>query len=232
MAPTQTDMDVTFNQEPEPQPEIVRAILNNLPAIMPYIMKNILPTVREEMHVQGKHLVKEHYDEIDSKRHCSVSLEIDNVRQEGKADNIRITGIPEETDCDTAVSDLLSKMDINIESSKVDTYRIGKPSTNTRDGRVKPRPIIAKLGNRDLKLKVMQSKSKIRPELVDKKIGIFEDLTKARREMLSVVRSKFSSAHTRNANRDLVHVRNPNELYGHGFSLDEVKICEDAFKID
>ena len=174
---------VEFTGEPEAQPEIVNAILNNLPAIMPNIMKNILPTLREEMNVQVKHLVKEYYEEMDCKRHSSVSLEVDNVRQENKADNIRITGIPEDIDSDTAVVDLLSKMDIEIEPKSVNSFRIGKPSTNTPDGRVEPRPIIAKLANRDMKMKVMQGKTKIRPELVDKEIGMYEDLTKARRDI-------------------------------------------------
>ena len=66
--------DVTFKEEPEARPEVVRAILYNLPTSMPPIPRSILPTLREEISVQVKHLFKEHDEEMDSKRHSSVSL--------------------------------------------------------------------------------------------------------------------------------------------------------------
>ena len=75
--------------------------------------------------------------------------------------------------------------------------------------------------------------------LTGRKIAIFEDLTKARHIMLNVVKERFKSAHTRNGtvcfySRDghggekLVHVRNPNYLFEHGFEIDEVSKCERA----
>ena len=226
-----------FVGRPEPQPEVIRCVLNNLPVLMPYILESIKPVLDAKIASEVRGLVAQQYEELDSCRHAKISLEMDNLRQENKNSNLRISGIPENVPSTRAVCDIMTKMDLNADENQLDTYRLGKAQPNDNENR-KPRAIIVKFKDRESKLNMLRGKAKIKEDLKKRKIGIFEDLTKARREMLSVVRDRHPSAHTRNGTvcfydkrGNLVFIRDPNMLYQHGFTMAEVMQCEDAFKI-
>ena len=49
---------------------------------------------------------------------------MDNIRQENKNSNLRITGVSESEPSTKAVCELMTAMDISVEESEIDTYRL------------------------------------------------------------------------------------------------------------
>ena len=133
------------------------------------------------------------------------TLEIDNLQQYSRRENIRIHGIPEpkgkKDDGEEVVIELAEKLGINIESYDIQrAHRMGRK----RSPRAKPRPIIARFVKYKHRNDVLLSKSKLK-ECNDKKFKnafITEDLTPLRSKLLNYVKNecdgKFVLCHTYN----------------------------------
>ena len=112
---------------------------------------------------------------------------------------------------------------------------MGKP-VNSIPGAAKPRqrPVLVTFNNAQKKNDLLRNKAKYRDELRKDNVMIFEDLTRARRILLSTVKEKFRSAHSRNGdicffkNNVLTRIAQPNDLFSHGFDEDEIEKCEKA----
>lgn len=95
--------------------------------------------------------------------------------------------------------------------------------------------MIVEFTSRLKKNELLRNKGKIRPKLIQKRVSLYEDITKTRRTVLRIVKDKYRSAHTRNGDiafykgSSLHFVRKPDDLYSHGFTLEHVKECEAAF---
>jgi hypothetical protein len=85
------------------------------------------------------------------------------------------------------------------------------------------------------KREFMMNKRKYKDVLIEKKVSVFDDITKPRRALLQIVRSKYKSGHTRSGevafykDNNLVFVKRPNDLFSHGFDVEEIERCEKAF---
>ena len=123
------------------------------------------------------------------------------------------------------------KCDLGISPNDFEYFRLGraKPEQSKR-------PVVVQFKSSLLKMDLMRDKAKAKEFLKAENIKICEDLTKAWRIVLGVIRKKFPSAHSRNgtpcffdSNNRLVFVRTPNILFQYGFEVEEIKTSENAF---
>ena len=133
-------------------------------------------------------------------------LEIDNLQQYSRRENIKIHDIPEpkdkKDDGEKVVVELAEKLGVTLESYDIQrAHRLGK----IRSPRAKSRPIIAKFVKYKHRNDILFSKSKLK-ECNDEKFKnafITEDLTPLRSKLLNYVKNdcegKFVLCHTYNA---------------------------------
>ena len=133
------------------------------------------------------------------------TLEIDNLQQYSRRENIRIHGIPEpkdkKDDGEKVVVELAEKLGITLDSYDIQrAHRLGR----MRSPRAKPRPIIARFVKYKHRNDILFSKSKLK-ECNDEKFKnafITEDLTPLRSKLLNYVKNdcegKFVLCHTYN----------------------------------
>ena len=202
-------------------------------AVIPKVIEQIMPMIMKSVEAQMKDMIEVQIENRTAIRHAKVCGDIDDIRQRDKNSNLRIIGFPENDNFEDFIVNTASKLEINVSKHDFSYFRVGKMKENS------PRPIIARFNNPEVKTSILRQKRNIKKDLTDRKISLFEDLTKARHIMLNVVKERYKSAHTRNGivcfytkdghgGEKLIHVRNPNYLFEHGFDIDEVSKCERA----
>lgn len=235
-------MDTT---RPRQISKVAQEILDNLPDIMPAIFREVLPLIRQEINAESfiKKIEDSVVKRLETRQNAQISkmsMTMDDLRQDSKNDRIIVHGLPEDDDVETTMSEITTKMDVTLSDSDYEHFRLGNKRPTINGQTPKPRPVVLKFKKISTKTGIMIAKGKVRRELKDKNILLAEDLTKARREMLTIVRSRYPGAHSRNGticfykssndtNRDLIFVRSPNSLYEHGFEVEEIEQCERAF---
>ena len=135
------------------------------------------------------------------------------------------------------VRELGIKAEVEIDTHEISTYKLGR-KRETIPGAAPPLPraTFVQFRNREKKQELLRNKKKIKPILIKDNISIYEDITKARRVMLGVVKTKYRSAHTRNGDiafyegNKLTFVKTPNDLFAHGFSQEDITKCESALQ--
>lgn len=145
-----------------------------------------------------------------------LEQKIDGIKQHEKINNICIYGLPEENDenINKKVLQLINKhtgLDFKMDYIAT-SYRIG----NQSNAENKFRPIILRLTNHDYKIQLLKNAKKFK----GKKLFIAEDLTKYRRELLTMAKSMFGekNAWTFNGqiytklNGHTVKIRNQNDI--------------------
>ena len=235
------EMSNDSSTEDNIQTEILKSITELMPkilpdiisAVIPKVMKELLPLVTKSVEAQMKELIDDQIETRTSVRHAKVCSDIDDIRQKDKNYNLRIVGLPEEENVDDFIVNTATKLHINVNRSDFVHYRIGKKKDNSS------RSVIVRFNNPDVKVSILRLKKNIKKDLMDRNISFYEDLTKARRVLLGVVKERYRSAHTRNGtvcfytknNQDverLVYIKNPNYLFEYGFDMEEIVKCERA----
>ena len=111
----------------------------------------------------------------------SVSERIRIMEDQARSKNLRITGVPEDSNenqeqsqhkAKRIIVEKLGHQDVKI----TEAYRVGKPGQQSTN---KPRPIIAQLSSRDQKIKCLKSSNKLKGTT----IFISEDVSKATQDI-------------------------------------------------
>jgi len=110
-----------------------------------------------------------------------LKFEVDSLEQQGRKDSLRIFGVPEVPgeNTNSIMLELAKDMDVVMTDSDISvSHRLP-----ARGG--KPKPIIVKLGRRNLKTEIMRKKKKLREKEERKHVYINEDLTPMRSKLIS-----------------------------------------------
>ena len=211
---------------------IDRIIPTLIPRIMDNVMSEFEKKVTEKIEKNSDELF-ERYEQLRVSDNIRQALELDKLRQMQKQGTVRITGIPEGEDVSAFVKDIAARAEVDVKITELSSYRIGKKREPTPEmQRPAPRPAFVTFSDTAKKGALLRNKSKIKTELIDRKISVYEDITKARRALLATVRDKFRSGHTRGGDvaffkeNRLVFVRQPNDLFAHGFTVEEISKSE------
>ena len=162
-------------------------------------------------------------------------IEIDRIHQVQKDKTLRIIGLPEDRDVADFVSNIAKKTNTELDPRDIECHRVGKPKQSIPGAdRPNPRPAFVTFRSGHKKSEFLRNKLKAREDLKRDRIMIFEDLTKARRTLLAIVKEKHRNAHTRNGvicffnNNELVRINKPDDLFTHGFIEHDVRKYETA----
>ena len=241
-------------QKNEQLSPLAREIINVLPDIKPLIvdrlMDKLMPKIMAKLENGNFLKYAEKSEELAEKMESVVTrvenirradnlrnmIEIDKLRQVQKEKTVRIIGLSENKEVSDYMVEMSKKMNVELDKNDMEGFRIGKQK-QTIPGAESPKPRAALLTFRTNQKKsdFLRNKRKIRDELKKDRILIFEDLTKARRTLLSVVKEKYRNAHSRNGdafffnnNKELVRISKPDDLFRHGFTEADILKCETA----
>lgn len=105
--------------------------------------------------------------------------ELDNLEMYSRRDCIRISGVSEEKEnTDEAVLEIADKLSIPLQQSDITvSHRVGPTSSN------KPRQIIARIKNYDLKHQLLKSSKDLRKISGMERVAVNQDLTKTRNKL-------------------------------------------------
>lgn len=144
-------------------------------------IQRIASAVKGLLVTEMQHMIEPLQTQIISlqKENEYLKHEIDNLEMYSRRSCVRISGVPEENDkTDDIVLEIAAKLKVPLQESDIAvSHRVG-PKSPTR-----PRQIIAKITNYDLRHRLLKASKDLRKVTGMEKVAINQDLTKTRNKI-------------------------------------------------
>lgn len=144
-------------------------------------IQRLASAVKGLLVTEMQHMIEPLQNQIISlqKENEYLKHEIDNLEMYSRRSCVRISGVPEENDkTDDIVLEIAAKLKVPLQESDIAvSHRVG-PKSPTR-----PRQIIAKITNYDLRHRLLKASKDLRKVTGMEKVAINQDLTKTRNKI-------------------------------------------------